>query len=176
MSGLREALERLATRWEGMDTPGLVSPSNHRWAEGVDRGYDQAAADLRDLLAAHPADPAPCASRERVAEVLREAGDIHPHIILSGWFGHAADALLAAGVFRDEATVKAEVAEQIAAKADEIAEGCSKSAADHRSIAIEIGSKLPKGRTHMATALAFSHQAAGAWAVAEAAREIGGTS
>jgi hypothetical protein len=46
----REALERLAEKWATMDTPGLSSPSNQDWAQGVDQGYSNAAAELLALL------------------------------------------------------------------------------------------------------------------------------
>jgi len=101
MSGLREALERLLVTMGGATT---VSTST-----------------LRNLLAAHPAEPAPVASRERVAEVLAKAFhqsdsntdewyELDP-IAQVAYLDEATqctDALLAAGVFRDEAQVKAE--------------------------------------------------------------------
>lgn len=73
---------------------------------------------------------------------------------------------------REARAVRRAVAEEIAAKANEIAEAYQKSAEAHRAIAIEIGSLLPKGKQHMATALAFKNNAAGAWAVMHAARDI----
>lgn len=59
------------------------------------------------------------------------------------------------------------------AKASEIAEGHQKRAVEHRAIAVEIGSLLPKGKRHMATAHSFKNQAAGAWEVMHAIREMG---
>jgi len=71
--------------------------------------------------------------------------------------------------------IRQQVAEQIAARADQIADECSTSAKAHRDISRNNGgSTTRKGGQHMRTALAFTQQAAGAWAVAEAAREIGG--
>lgn len=52
--GLVEALERLAAKWDGMDTPGWAAPSSLQWANGVDSGYSTAASELRALLAEHP--------------------------------------------------------------------------------------------------------------------------
>jgi hypothetical protein len=54
---LRDALIRLAAKWDDMDTPGLALPENQEWAKGVDCGYGVAASELRDLLAAHPVEP-----------------------------------------------------------------------------------------------------------------------
>lgn len=56
--GLREALERLAEKWDGMDTRALSAPSNQDWAQGVDSAYDTAASELRGTLSDHPAAPA----------------------------------------------------------------------------------------------------------------------
>lgn len=70
--------------------------------------------------------------------------------------------------------IRQQVAEEIATKGNEIAEAYQKSAEDRRAIALEYGTKLPKGKQHMHTAIAFKNNAAGAWAVMHAAREIGG--
>jgi len=71
--------------------------------------------------------------------------------------------------------IRQQVAEEIAAAADGIAEGCSDAARIQRDLGIEKGgSANPRGLSHMRTAIAFTNQAAGAWAVAEAAREIVG--
>jgi transposase-like protein len=72
---------------------------------------------IRGLLAAHP-EPAPVASRERVTasllkEWLRRAEDRTVASPEEHCLGHA-DALLAAGVFRDEAEVKAEALREAA--------------------------------------------------------------
>lgn len=64
-------------------------------------------------------------------------------------------------------------AEEVAAKADQIAEGHQKTAEDHRRISLEVGSAEPKGQRHMRTALAFKERAAGAWEAAHAVREFG---
>lgn len=64
-------------------------------------------------------------------------------------------------------------AEDLAAKADQIAEGHQKTAEDHRRISLEVGSAEPKGQRHMRTALAFKERAAGAWEAAHAVREFG---
>lgn len=67
-----------------------------------------------------------------------------------------------------------QVAQQIATKADEIAEQYQATAVTHRDISIETGRNTPKGQSHMRTAHAYRSKADGAWAVAHAAREIGG--
>jgi len=126
VGGLRDALIRLTTKWDDMDTPGLASPENQEWAKGVDNGYSIAASELRDLLAAHPPEPAPVASHERVAEALAKhliaadgeyGGDWESPQHRAAYLKAArpyADALLAAGVFRDEAQAKAEALEEVA--------------------------------------------------------------
>jgi hypothetical protein len=71
---------------------------------------------------------APVANRERVAEVLHGFSNGEP-VDGDGWVLFAdeledfANALLAAGVFRDEATVKAELAELIAVRSQELIGG-----------------------------------------------------
>lgn len=55
---LRDALERLAEKWTGMDTPGLSLPRNQDWATGVDQGYSSAAAELLGTLADYGVEPA----------------------------------------------------------------------------------------------------------------------
>jgi hypothetical protein len=70
--------------------------------------------------------------------------------------------------------IRQQVAEEIAAKGNEIAEQYQATAVTHRDISIEHGRSTPKGESHMRTAHAYRNQAAGAWAVAHAAREIRG--
>ena len=94
MSGLREALEQLLTEWSERSG-----------------GYDEYR-ELKALLAAHPAEPAPVASRERVAEALHNNDQAHswrderycPNYACLYIYLPMTDALLAAGVFRDEVT------------------------------------------------------------------------
>lgn len=66
-----------------------------------------------------------------------------------------------------------QVAEEIAAKGNEIAEEYQATAITHRDLSDEHGRTL-KGTSHMTTAHAYRNKADGAWAVAHAAREIGG--
>lgn len=94
--GLRDALERLAVKWEGVDTPGLSAPSNQDWAKGVDAGYDQAADDLRGTLADHPSASLQV-DREALAQILVTFGadvrldNAEPAVLL----GRTMDAVLA---------------------------------------------------------------------------------
>lgn len=69
--------------------------------------------------------------------------------------------------------IRQQVAEQIAGKGNEIAEEYQATAITHRDLSIEHGRTL-KGTSHMTTAHAYRNKAEGAWAVAHAAREIGG--
>lgn len=70
--------------------------------------------------------------------------------------------------------IRTQVIEQTAAIASHIAETHQASAVAHRAIALQKGgSQTPKGKQHMTTALAFKHQAGGAWDVMHAIREIG---
>jgi hypothetical protein len=87
-----------------------------------DNGYRVQAVSktsILDLLATFPEEPTPVASRERVADVLREFGHEESDSD-NGWVLFADDindfytALLAAGVFRDETEVKAEARQQAA--------------------------------------------------------------
>jgi hypothetical protein len=68
-------------------------------------------------------------------------------------------------------SIRQHVAEQVAAKADQIAEQYQASAVEHRDLSDR---ETEKGKRHMRTAHAFRNKADGAWAVAHAAREIGG--
>jgi len=105
VSGLREALENLCDRYDRIAEEVSIR-------SGVKASYDIPGVEIRSLLAAHPAEPAPLASRERVAEVLvASAADkkkFEDWMYIQGADEDFADALLAAGVFRDEAEVKAE--------------------------------------------------------------------
>jgi hypothetical protein len=102
MSGLREALEA------------AVGRANKSVSVTV----------LRTLLAAHPPEPAPVASREAVLQALANVPVSYSHTLLThnataGRLaphaqGLIADALLAAGVFRDESQVKADALEEAA--------------------------------------------------------------
>jgi hypothetical protein len=109
MSGLRAEFEE------------MVAKADQRIEERREAGRVQAAQRvdislIRGLLAAYPAKPAPVASQERVAEVLNDhyydVGWSKEHQgfhCVCGWLGedhveHVTEAL-AAGVFRDEATV-----------------------------------------------------------------------
>lgn len=69
--------------------------------------------------------------------------------------------------------IRQQVAEEIAAKGNQIAEEYQATAITHRDLSDEHGRSL-KGTSHMATAHAYRNKADGAWAVAHAAREIGG--
>jgi len=69
------------------------------------------------------------------------------------------------------AAVRRQVAEEIAAEADRLANEYQDSAVAHRDLAGDKESL--KQQRHWQTALAFRHKADGAWAVAAAAREIG---
>ncbi|MFC5268423.1 hypothetical protein ACFPJ1_40490 [Kribbella qitaiheensis] len=113
MTGLREVLEDMcvkADRREAMRREEGTRPVPAR--VGVDV--------LRSLLNDHPAESAPIASQERVTEVIKEA----QYRQSPAPADYLADALLAAGVFRDEATVKAEVATQFRRDAiDEAVDG-----------------------------------------------------
>jgi hypothetical protein len=107
MSGLRAALERAL---------GSLPVMTHDTVPRSDRGYRTQAlpkAQLLDMLAAHPEEPISVVSRERVAEVLYQGmvGQAflqHPEPQRTRFTRQIAslqvDALLAAGVFRDEAT------------------------------------------------------------------------
>lgn len=71
------------------------------------------------------------------------------------------------------AAIRQQVAEEIATRADGIAENYQATAVAHRDLSHEHGRTL-KGTSHMTTAHAFRNKADGAWAVAHAARQIGG--
>ena len=135
MSDLREALEEALERE-------LCLCEQCEDGDKYNDGVRAVRAAVRKVLSAHPAEPAPVANRERVAEAL--AGHDVRYIVSAAvprWFcpcgnwetldvetvvaGHAthlSSVLLAAGVFRDEAEVKAEVAEKIAEFAEEAAD------------------------------------------------------
>jgi len=107
MSGLREALEK------ALATLPVMTHENGYPVQAMPK------AELLGILQAQTlAEPAPVASRERVAEVVREAlsfesGHAHGHL-LTQQANRIAHRLLAAGVFRDEAQVKAEALEEAA--------------------------------------------------------------
>jgi len=68
--------------------------------------------------------------------------------------------------------IRQQVAEEIATKANQIAEQYQRTAVEHRNLA---GPKTTdKQMLHHRTAIAHRNKADGAWAVAHAAREIGG--
>lgn len=69
--------------------------------------------------------------------------------------------------------IRQQVAEQIADKANEIAEQFQATAISQRDLSHEHGRTI-KGTSHMNTAHAYRNKADGAWAAAHAAREIGG--
>jgi hypothetical protein len=74
VSGLREALEKLATEWANMDCR-VDLPENAQWGEGCAQGYSNAAAGLLRLLAAQPEEPArrpSDAALEAAAEALAQ--------------------------------------------------------------------------------------------------------
>ena len=92
MSDLREALEKFADD-----------------AEALGLGRNITVGELRELLADHPAEPAPVASRERVEQVVRRVyldGGASIPVAQEG-AADIVDALLAAGVFRSEAARRA---------------------------------------------------------------------
>lgn len=69
--------------------------------------------------------------------------------------------------------IREQVAEEIAAKADAIAEGYSEAAKIQRQLSIDKGGSRAGGASNMRTALAFKNRAAGASEVAHEARYIG---
>jgi hypothetical protein len=69
--------------------------------------------------------------------------------------------------------IRQQVAEQIAARADQIAEGFQDTAVAHRDLSDR---ETEKGKRHQRTAHAFRNKADGAWAVAHDARDFGSTS
>lgn len=69
------------------------------------------------------------------------------------------------------ADTRQQVAEEIAKRADQIAENYQATAVAHRDLSDRT---TAKGMTHRRTASAFRNKADGAWAVAHAIREIGG--
>lgn len=79
---------------------------------------------VQALYAAHPVEPAPVADRQSIADVVIETylkGGAHLEVALEAG-QDIADTLLAAGVFRSEAEVKAEALEEEAARAKADAE------------------------------------------------------
>jgi hypothetical protein len=68
--------------------------------------------------------------------------------------------------------IRQQVAEELVAEADRLADEFQESAVAHRELAGD--KESPKGQRHWRTAVAFRNKADGAWAVAAAAREIGG--
>jgi hypothetical protein len=68
---LRDALKELADKYEAVHTVAGIQPANVPWAEGIDDAYHIAAAELRDLLAAHPAEPGPVVTDEAVEKLAR---------------------------------------------------------------------------------------------------------
>jgi hypothetical protein len=101
MSGLREALENLCDRYDRIAEQLSIQ-------SGVKATYDIPGSEIRSLLAAHPAEPAPVASREALEKVIDQAGSLKVGGTL--WpldrenVREIADALLAAGVFTEPET------------------------------------------------------------------------
>lgn len=96
-------------------------------------------------------------------------GLLHPALVMSGQV--QARQKVRAALEAAYPAIRQQVAEQIAGKADEIAEEHQRKAIEHRDLSDRV---TPKGQRHWRTSCAFRDKADGAWEVAHAAREIGG--
>lgn len=89
----------------------------------------------------------------------------------SSYAPHIVQMLARAALEAAYPAIRQQVAEEIAAKGNEIADEYQTSAIAHRDLSDRV---TPKGQRHFRTACSFRDKADGAWAVSHAAREIGG--
>jgi len=120
------------------------------------------------------------AGQTPISDDLVKTAAVHMHAVEQTYFGpstyapHIAQMLARAALEAAYPAIRQQVAQEIAAKAHELAAQYQATAVTHRDISIDAGRNTPKGESHMATAHAYRNKADGAWAVAQAAREIGG--